>query len=158
MYSGGNTPSERKELYDRVVDGIGAVRSAKKEGILAGGGVALFGLASNVDWAGEIKTQEQSVAMEILTKSIMLPLTAILDNSDLDFETVYAEMKDFTSKDRNTILDGWGYNVVTGKTGNMIEMGVADPALVTKTALTNSVSVAISLLNTNVVITLAQLA
>lgn len=155
IYAGGKTRTEKKELYDRIVDGIGGVRSAIKEGVLPGGGVALASLATDVSWAGKIKTKEQQIAMKILTDAIAVPLMQILDNAGITFEESYGTMRATQGEIFNGSLteSGQGYNVVTGEFGNMVEMGVADPTLVTRSALENSVSVAITLLGTNCIIT-----
>jgi len=52
--------------------------------------------------------------------------------------------------------EGYGYNVVTGERGNLIEMGVIDPVKVTRSALQNAISVATTILSTNAIITMAR--
>ena len=49
-----------------------------------------------------------------------------------------------------------GINVKTKEKGNLIEMGVIDPLKVTKEALQNAVSVAVTILSTNAIVTMAR--
>jgi chaperonin GroEL len=145
IFAGGNTDLEQKELYDRIDDSVCAVRSALEEGILPGGGKALYEV--NVyDIIGEVKSEEQSVAAAILDKALKSPLTQILVNAGLKVEDYY----------NNSLADGYGLNVKTGQTGDLIKMGVTDPLKVTRSALQNAVSVATTILSTNAIITMAR--
>lgn len=145
IFAGGNTDLEQKELYDRIDDSVCAVRSALEEGILPGGGKALYEV--NVyDIIGEVKSEEQSVAADILDKALKSPLTQILVNAGLKVEDYY----------NSSVVDGYGLNVKTGETGDLIKMGVTDPLKVTRSALQNAVSVATTILSTNAIITMAR--
>ena len=150
IYVGGNTDLEQKELYDRVDDAICAVRSALLEGILPGGGAALKymsfiydGIFSNT----EFHDKELKVAAKILHQSLIAPCRQILENGGLKIEDVYTD---------NIITFGQGYDLKNHKFGDLIEMGVIDPMKVTKSALQNAVSVAVTILSTNAIITLAR--
>ena len=148
IYVGGNTDLEQKELYDRVDDAVCAVRSALLEGILPGGGLALY------DFKGELKKKQnkkgisvsQKIACAILECAIQAPLRQILDNGGLDVDTIYSGKQKY----------GHGYDVTGDKYGDMIKMGIIDPMKVTKTALQNAVSVAITILSTNAIVTMAR--
>ena len=128
---GADSKVELKEKKDRVEDAIYATKAALKEGIVPGGGVALLNASKKIepDNAGE----------RILLESIKAPFKTILANAG--FETVgYPEE------------DGIGVNVVTGEEANMIEEGVIDPVLVTKSALKNAVSVVTTIISADCVI------
>jgi len=128
---GADSKVELKEKKDRVEDAIYATKAALKEGIVSGGGVALLNASKKIepDNAGE----------RILLESIKAPFKTILANAG--FETVgYPEG------------DGIGVNVVTGEEANMIEEGVIDPVLVTKSALKNAVSVVTTIISADCVI------
>ena len=71
--------------------------------------------------------------------AIKVPLMQILKNADLDVVSIYG----------SSMSKGEGYNLKTGKYGNLIEMGVIDPFKVTRVALQNAISVAITILSTN---------
>jgi chaperonin GroEL len=130
---GANSEIELKETADRIEDAICATKAAIKEGIVPGGGIALLNASQNI--------KAYSVGEEILLQSIMAPFHTILDNAGID----YTLLKTISG-------DGYGLNVVTGETVNMIESGIIDPLLVTKSALTNAASVATTILSTDCVI------
>ena len=145
IHVGGNTDLEQKELYDRVDDAVCAVRSALIEGILPGAGLALWEIAGN-GLLKKSKNESQKIADAILAKAIRAPLTQILENAGLNVDKIY-----------NTgFSKGQGYDIKSEKVGNLIKMGVIDPLKVTKTALQNAVSVAVTILSTNAIITMAR--
>jgi len=127
---GANSKVEMKEKKDRVEDAIYATKAALKEGIVPGGGVALLNAYQ--------KISTDNVGEEILLKAIKAPYNTILDNAglicNLDME------------------EGKGMNVVTGEFVNMIETGIIDPVLVTKSALKNAVSVVTTIISADCVI------
>ena len=148
IYVGGTTDIEQKELYDRVDDAVCAVRSALEEGILPGGGKALFEESVTLKCI-ERKTREENVANEILRKALIKPVSQILENAGLNYE-------DFYGIEESIPNPGFGYNVKTGDYGDLIKMGVIDPFKVTRSALQNAVSVATTILSTDAIITMAR--
>lgn len=130
---GANSEIELKEKADRIEDAICATKAAIKEGIVSGGGIALLNASYNIDAFGD----EQNILLD----AIRAPFNKILDNAGI--ETVSVEI---ISK------QGYGLNVITGEVVNMIESGIIDPLLVTKSALKNAVSVATTILSTDCVI------
>ena len=145
IFAGGNTDLEQKELYDRIDDSVCAVRSALEEGILPGGGKALYEV-DILEMIGELKSEEQRVAVAILQKALRSPLEQILENAGLKVEDYYS----------SSVVEGFGLNVKTGELGDLIRMGVTDPLKVTRSALQNAVSVATTILSTNAIITMAR--
>jgi chaperonin GroEL len=145
IHVGGNTDLEQKELYDRVDDAVCAVRSALEEGIVPGAGKALYDINVN-DLGLDLNTRETSVALMIMAEALRSPLKQILANVGLDAQIVYGGI----------IHKGVGYNLKTGEVGNLIEMGVIDPLKVTRSALENAVSVAVTILSTNAIVTMAR--
>ena len=137
IHVGGNTDLEQKELYDRVDDAVCAVRSALVEGILPGGGIALWE-------AEEDMPKSETIAYAILSKALQAPIFQILENAGSEWSPYEAEKV------------GSGLDIKTGKTGDMIEMGIIDPVKVTRTALQNAVSVAVTILSTNAIVTMAR--
>ena len=138
VYVGADTDVELKEKQDRVDDAVHAVKAARKEGILPGGGVALAYMAQS-DWQMELN-QGMLAGVEILKNALVVPFIKILENAGLDH-------KSYT-------LDGWGQgiDVTCGCYKDMIEAGIIDPLLVTKSALNNAISVATTILSTECVI------
>lgn len=145
IYVGGNTDLEQKELHDRVDDSVHAVRSALEEGILPGGGKALYE-AEVLGMLGDSPTGEQVIAANILDAALKAPLLQILVNAGRKLEDYYT----------SEVAEGCGLNLKTGEMGNLIKMGVVDPLKVTRSALQNAVSVAITILSTNAIITMAR--
>ena len=147
MYVGGNTDLEQKELYDRVDDAVCAVKSALEEGILPGGGVSLYNIGNDYD-VKTIKLKEKSakkISYEILAKALQAPLEQILSNAGL--ENVYLGKQ----REKNE-----GFDVKNEKWGDMYDMGIIDPMKVTRSALQNAISVAITLLSTNAIVTIKR--
>jgi chaperonin GroEL len=145
IYVGGNTDLEQKELYDRVDDSVCAVRSALEEGILPGAGKALVE-AIPVVQVSDVATADESVAALMLRKALEAPLSQILENAGLKVSDCYDGSEP----------DGHGYNLKTKQKGDLIQMGVIDPLKVTRSALQNAVSVAVTILSTNAIITMAR--
>jgi chaperonin GroEL len=142
IYVGANSEIEQKEKYDRVDDAVRAVSAALDGGILPGGGVAL--LRQQVQVTGP--SNDNVVAEDIMMRAICKPFEQIMINSGLNekgmVETVLS------------VIDmNYGYNVKTGQYGDMIDMGIIDPAKVTISALQNAVSVATTIMSTNAIIT-----
>lgn len=147
IYVGGQTDIEQKELYDRVDDAVCAVRSALLEGILPGGGTALYNVAKDYDALQDEETNlSKKIAYAILGKALKAPIHQILLNAGLDYNEIYKDIA-------NPIH---GYDVKNEVYGDLLEMGVIDPMKVTKHALQNAVSVATTILSTNAIITMAR--
>ena len=128
---GANSKVELKEKKDRVEDAIYAVKAALQEGIVAGGGIALLNASTSIDF--------NNIGEKILAKAIQAPFITIMANAGI-------ENYDTPSK------TGVGYNVISGKLVDMIDSGIVDPVLVTKTALKNAVSVATTIFSADCVI------
>ena len=127
---GANSKVELKEKKDRVEDAIYATKAALQEGIVAGGGVALLNASQ------EIKTDR---AGQVLLNALSSPFKTILDNAGL--EQVGPRP-----------IKGLGVDVTTSQEVNMIKSGIIDPVLVTKSALKNAVSVALTIMSADCVI------
>ena len=131
---GADSKVELKEKKDRAEDAIYATKAALKEGVVSGGGVALLNASQ--------KIQPDGVGEEILMQAIKAPYETILDNAGL---TVHIDLE-----------EGKGMNVITGKFVNMVEAGIVDPVLVTKSALKNAVSVVSTIISADCVISNAR--
>ena len=111
------------------------MRSALIEGILPGSGVALYHASLG---------DGNSIANKILNKALASPLLQILLNAGIEMRA-----------DRYDRF-GYGVDIKTGDWGELLKLGVIDPTRVTKSALQNAVSVAITILSTNAIITMAR--
>jgi len=128
---GANSKVEMKEKKDRVEDAIYATKAALQEGIVPGGGVALLNASQNL--------KADNTGEEILFKSIRSPFDTILANAGFEQTGIRPDK-------------GIGLDVTTGEDVNMIEAGIIDPVLVTKSALKNAVSVVTTIISADCVI------
>lgn len=143
---GAATEVEMKEKKDRVDDALHATRAAVEEGVVAGGGVALL-LANKAAEIPEFENNDQRAGSEIVRVAIEAPIRQIILNAGDSADVIV-----------NSILwsehgDNHGYNAANGEFGDMIELGIIDPAKVTKTALINAASIAGLLLTSECAIT-----
>jgi chaperonin GroEL len=140
---GAATEIEMKEKKARVEDALHSTRAAVEEGVVAGGGTALVrALSALVSLEGA--NHDQTVGINILRRAMEEPLRQIVANAGDEPSVVFNEVQKGTGS--------FGYNAATGKYGDMIEMGILDPAKVTRTALQNAASVAGLMLTTEVMI------
>ena len=140
---GAATEVELKERKHRVEDALSATRAAVEEGIVPGGGVALIAAAKTMqeeEYEGDERT-----AVRILRRSLEEPLRRIASNAGKDGSVIVQEVKEANKVN-------WGYDAQQDDFGDMVEKGVIDPALVTRAALENAVSIAAMVLTTNCLI------
>lgn len=145
VYVGASSDIEQKELFDRVDDAVRAVGAAIQEGILPGGGVALKYMADDLKCHSE--DINEVCAVDILDHALYAPFLQILSNAGMSYHEDGVD----DMIDHGTF--GHGLNLKTMEYGDMIKMGVIDPALVTKSALKNAVSVATTIMVSQCIIT-----
>lgn len=145
---GGATEVEMKEKLERVKDAIGATKAAVEEGILPGGGVALLKSIKSLD-SVKFDNDEEKVALNILQFALDQPTRKLAENSGEDAGFVVNKIREALEADPKS---DFGYNAATGEFGSMTKFGILDPAKVTKSALTNAVSVGTMILTTDVLI------
>ena len=130
---GAGTEIEMKEKKARVEDALHSTRAAVEEGVVPGGGVALVRALQNVEkLRGD--NEDQNVGLMILQRALAMPLRQISDNAGEDGSVVLDKVRQSKGND--------GFNAGTGEYGDMIEMGIIDPAKVTRSALQAAGSVA----------------
>jgi chaperonin GroEL len=140
---GAATEVEMKEKKARVEDALHSTRAAVEEGVVAGGGTALVrALAAIKDLQGA--NHDQTVGVNILRRAMEEPLRQIVANAGDESSVVLNNVANGTGN--------YGYNAATGEYGDMIEMGILDPAKVTRTALQNAASVASLIITTEVMV------
>ena len=130
---GAPTEVEMKEKKARVEDALHSTRAAVEEGVVPGGGVTLVrAIAAAQAASGD--NEDQDVGIAIATRAMSAPLRQIAVNAGAEGAVVL---------DKVAALEGnQGYNAATGEYGDMLEMGILDPAKVTRTALQAAASVA----------------
>ncbi len=142
---GAATEAEMKEKKARVEDALHACRAAVEEGVLPGGGVAMLRATKALDAAARKLSGDQKTGVDIVRRALWSPIKQIVANGGLDGSVV--AQKVFESEDYN-----FGFNVLTGKYGDMVAMGVLVPTKVERIALQNAASIAGLLLTTDAVI------
>jgi chaperonin GroEL len=141
---GAATEIEMKEKKERVIDAVAATKAAAEEGVVPGGGIALFRAREVL--VSDSEKHASTAGSVILYNALVAPLSGILANAGLNIQ-------DSIAKIRASKKDAEGINVMNGKVVNMLEEGILDPAKVTRLALTNSASVATMILTTEALIT-----
>ena len=137
---GAATEVELKERKHRVEDALSATRAAVEEGIVPGGGVALVNTISALEKV-ELEGDE-ATGLRILRRALEEPMRRIAINAGQDGSVVVQEVK--SSRKKN-----FGYDAAADEFGNMIDRGIIDPAMVTRAALENAVSIGAMVLTTN---------
>lgn len=130
---GAGSEVEMKEKKARVEDALHSTRAAVEEGVIAGGGVALVRALQKL--AGlEGENEDQNVGISIALRAMEIPLRQITSNAGEEASVVLDKVK--------AGKGNFGFNAATGEYGDMIKMGILDPAKVTRTALQAAGSVA----------------
>ena len=140
---GAATEVELKEKKQRIEDALSATRAAVEEGIVPGGGLALLRASTALD---KVKLSgDEQTAITILKDALAAPLKLIAENTGVAGEVVLSKTLEGTGNH--------GYDAETGQYGDLIELGIMDPAKVTRSAIENSASVAGMVLTTEALIT-----
>ncbi len=142
---GGASEVEVKEKKDRIDDALHATRAAVKEGVVAGGGVALLYSHKALESLSPAN-QDQRVGIDIIRKAIQAPIRQIVENAGVDGAVVAGKLMEST--DTN-----FGYNAQSGEYTDMIKAGIVDPTEVVRTALQDAASVAGLLITTESMVT-----
>lgn len=131
---GGSTEVEVKEKKDRVDDALNATRAAADEGIVPGGGVALLQASKKlIDLKGV--NADQNAGINIVRRALQAPIRQISENSGVEGSIVVGKVMDSTDA-------SFGFNAQTEEYGDLVQMGVIDPAKVVRSALKSAASVA----------------
>lgn len=146
IYIGGHTETEINERKFRVEDAIYATIAAEEEGILPGGGIALYRASSVLDTL-KFDNKDVQSGVQIIQEAVVAPLKKLCENSNKIFEIILQQINNNPSADMS-----FGWNAKTNQVGDMIEMGVVDPTKVVRLALENSASIVGLLLTTKAVI------
>jgi chaperonin GroEL len=166
---GAATETELKERKERVIDAVAATKAAIEEGVVAGGGIALF-RAREVLVTGSTKietsdnpakkdmfelTRHKNLGHQVLYNALLSPLISILKSTGRDqlwINDIVRQIK-FHEGTKAGNKFNYGYDVMDMKLVNMVEAGIIDPAKVTRLALENAVSIATMILTTETLIT-----
>lgn len=143
---GAPTESSQKELKQRVEDAVAATRAAMEEGIVPGGGIALYNVAQMAAEKYAAKVDDSPVtkaARTILMRALEAPITAIVNNSGQSPSAVISQIAEKKRGAGDAAVRVWvGFNADKGEVADLKKCGIIDPLKVTKTAFTNALSVA----------------
>ena len=141
---GAGSEVEMKEKKARVEDALHSTRAAVEEGVVPGGGSALIRCLEAVEKVSG-DNDDQSVGINIAKKAFEAPLRQIVSNAGEESSVIVANVKEGKGS--------YGFNAATGEFGDMIEMGILDPAKVTRTAIQAAGSVAGMMITTEAMVT-----
>jgi len=141
---GAATETEMKEKKLRIEDALAATKAAVEEGIVAGGGTALINTIPKVQKLLDTVSGDEKTGVEIILRALEEPVRQIAANAGLEGSVIVEKVK---SSDK-----GIGFDALNEKYVNMIEVGIVDPAKVTRSALQNAASIAAMLLTTEAVV------
>ncbi len=150
---GAPTESAQKELKQRVEDAVAATKAAMEEGIIPGGGIALFNVVLGLV---EEKTPDtiNAYARMILRRAAESPIISIFENSGEDSKKWMKELSERKTTVKGKAERSWlGFNAKTNTIEDLKKAGIIDPLKVTKTAFRNAVSVASNYLTIGAAIT-----
>ncbi|WP_420470563.1 chaperonin GroEL [Brevundimonas sp. FT23042] len=137
---GGSTEVEVKEKKDRVDDALNATRAAADEGIVPGGGIALLKASKKLDGVtGD--NADQNAGIAIIRRALQAPIRQISENAGVEGSIVVGKVLESNEAT-------FGFNAQTEQYGDLVKMGVIDPAKVVRTALQDAASVAGILITT----------
>jgi len=141
---GAATETEMKEKKARVEDAMHATKAAVEDGIVPGGGVALFRAIEAVSRSTKDTTGDVKIGIQIIKRALEEPLRQIVHNAGLEGSVIINEIRE---KGAN-----FGLNAATEKVEDMVKSGIIDPAKVTKNALQNAASIAGLMLTTEALV------
>ena len=146
---GAATETELKEKKHRVEDALSATRAAVEEGIVPGGGVALI---NTMDSLNKVKmdNEDATIGVNIVRKSLEVPMAGIAENGGQDGAVVIETVRRKQEEAKNMNI---GFDVLKEEYVDMVEVGIIDPAKVTKGAMENAASIAAMILTTEALIT-----
>ena len=141
---GAATETELMERKRRVEDALSATRAALEEGIVPGGGVALLHAREAVAAVLDSLDGDERTGASIVHRALEEPIRQIATNAGADGSIVVGKVREQG--------DGIGFNALTGEYEDLVDAGVIDPAMVTRSALQNAASIGSLILTTEVVV------
>jgi chaperonin GroEL len=141
---GAATETEMKEKKHRVEDALQATRAALEEGIVPGGGVALINAGDAVKKTLDALEGDERTGANIIVRALQEPLRQLAYNAGLEGSVVIDKVR--------SAKKGFGLNVESGEIEDLVQGGIIDPTMVTRSALQNAASIAKNILTTEAVV------
>lgn len=151
---GGATEIEMQERKFRIEDALNATKAATEEGIVPGGGMALFNAVQKVKKAIGDATgvdPDEVAGAKAVYAACLSPLQRIVQNAGTSADVVVATLEQ-DAKKAPLDVDNRGYNAATGEYEDLVLAGVIDPVKVTRSALKHAASVATTFLSLDAVV------
>lgn len=142
---GARTEGEAKELKERTIDAVEAIKAANSKGIVAGGETALLRASWNVHYTDPKMTEEEKASFSLVARAMQEPFKVLMKNSGLDAGQMLERLRSSTG-------DNMGIDAIDGRVKDLVEAGVIDPVKVPISALLNATSAAMSLLTSGVIV------
>ena len=139
---GAATETELKEKKYRIEDALNATRAAVQEGFVPGGGTALVNVIPALEKIDA--TGDELTGVNIVKDALEAPVRQIAENAGVEGSVIVNELK--------SQKEGIGYNAADDKFEDMVDAGIVDPTMVTRSALQNAASVSALLLTTEAVV------
>lgn len=145
---GGASESEINEKKERIIDAIHACKGALDEGIVIGGGMALYNIADELELKSASASEEKmDLVKNLVISTLRRPFEKLMENSGEDHANILKLINTLPDDVKNR-----GYDVVKQKAGDMFQLGIIDPVKVTRLAVVHAFSVAGMMLTTNTLI------
>ena len=142
---GAATETEMKDRKLRLEDAVNATKAAVEEGIVPGGGTTLAHISEELfEWAKDNLLEDELIGALIVEKALSAPLKKIASNAGQNGAVIFERVKEADFE--------VGYNAAANKLGNMFDIGIIDPAKVTRSTLQNASSIASMVLTTECII------
>ncbi|MCK5780900.1 MAG: chaperonin GroEL, partial [Psychrilyobacter sp.] len=141
---GATTETELKEKKLRIEDALNATKAAIEEGVIPGGGVALLEVVKELEELDLGESNEEKIGVQIIKTALLAPFKQIIKNAGLDEKKILEEV---LKSEKNMGFDALGEKYV-----NMMELGIIDPTMVTRSAIQNASSIAALILTTEVLV------
>jgi chaperonin GroEL len=140
---GAATETEMKEKKHRVEDALQATRAALEEGIVPGGGSALLVAQKAID-LDSFEVADERTGAAIVLRALEEPLRQLSENAGLEGSVVVNDVR--------KAKKGHGLDGVSGEIVDLVDRGIIDPAMVTRSALQNAASIAKNILTTEAIV------
>jgi chaperonin GroEL len=141
---GAATETELKEKKHRVEDALSATRAALEEGIVPGGGVAFLHAQQPVADLLDSLDGDERTGARIIHRALEEPIRQIATNAGADGSIVVDKVR--------TQGGNVGFNALTGQYEDLVQAGVTDPTMVSRSALQNAASIGSLIVTTNVIV------
>ena len=142
---GAATEIEMKEKKLRIEDALNATKAAVEEGIVCGGGVAFLSTINDVKELLNTVEGDEKTGVQIVLKALEAPVRQIAANAGFEGAVVIDKIVSANKF-------GYGFDAYNEKYVDMFEVGIIDPAKVSRCALQNAASVAATVLTTEALV------